>query len=99
VLKNPTKTNQVIYTLLGWGNELLFWLFLIGFNIGLINFLPIFITDGARILQITLNKFIKNQEKSKKIWLFINRLSLAVLLLIFIIPILNGLWKGILSIF
>lgn len=94
VLKNPTKTNQAIYTVLQWGNELLFWLFLIGFNIGLINFLPIFITDGARILQITLNKIIKNQVKSKKIWLFINRLSLAILLLIFIIPILTGIWNA-----
>ncbi len=99
VLKNPTKTNKVLYAILGWGNELFFWLFLIGFNIGLINFLPIFITDGARILQITLNKIIKNQVKSKKIWLFINRLSLAILLLIFIIPILTALWKSILSIF
>jgi membrane-associated protease RseP (regulator of RpoE activity) len=99
VLKNPTKANKALYTVLQWGNELFFWLFLIGFNIGLINFLPIFITDGARILQITLNKIIKNQAKSKKIWLFINRLSLAILLLIFIIPILTGLWKGILSIF
>ena len=99
VLKNPTQVNKALYTVLGWGNELFFWLFLIGFNIGLINFLPIFITDGARILQITLNKLIKNQDKSKKIWLFINRLSLGILLLIFIIPILTNIWNKIISIF
>lgn len=95
VLKNPTPANKAAYTFLGWVNELLFWLFLIGFNIGLINFLPIFITDGARMLQITLGKLIKDKAKSKKIWLFINKASLGILLLIFIIPILTSIWQAI----
>jgi len=95
VLKNPTQANKALYTILGWVNELFFWLFLIGFNIGLINFLPIFITDGARMLQITLNKLIKNQNKAKKVWLFINKASLGILLLIFIIPILTSIWNAI----
>ncbi|HJX05410.1 MAG TPA: site-2 protease family protein [Candidatus Nanoarchaeia archaeon] len=92
-LKNASAANKAWHAVLKWINELLFWLYLIGFSIGLFNFLPIFITDGARMLQISLNKMIKNQARAKKVWLFINKLSLLVLLLLFAIPIVTNIVK------
>jgi membrane-associated protease RseP (regulator of RpoE activity) len=96
-LKEPSAANKAWYAILQWIKELLFWLYLIGFSIGLFNFLPIFITDGARILQISLNRMIKDQSRAKKVWLFINKLSLLILLLLFIIPIVMNIVKSVSS--
>ncbi len=96
-LKNPSGINTAWHAVLLWIRELLFWLFLIGLNIGLINFLPIFITDGARMLQISLNRMIKDQEKAKKTWLFINRLGLLIIILLFLIPIIMRIFEGLSS--
>ncbi|KYK24817.1 hypothetical protein AYK26_02970 [Euryarchaeota archaeon SM23-78] len=96
-LKNPTPGNKVLHAVLLWIGELLFWLFLIGINIGLINFLPIFITDGARMLQISLRRIIKDKDNAKRVWLFINKFSLLILLLIIVIPIMINLFKWLIS--
>ena len=93
-LINPTLGNKVLYKVLTWIKDLLFWLFLIGINIGLINFFPIFITDGARMLQISLNRIIPDKEKAKKVWMFINKLSLLIIILLFLIPIIMNALKA-----
>ncbi|MBN1376771.1 site-2 protease family protein [Candidatus Woesearchaeota archaeon] len=54
-----------------WFKDLLRWLFFLNFAVGLINLLPIFATDGARMLKIFMDKIMK-KKKSDKIWFLIN---------------------------
>lgn len=89
-LKNPTLGNKIIFQILMWLVELFFWLAFIGFNIGLINFLPLFITDGARILQVLFNRLIKNKNFAKQLWLFINKLTVLIFILLIVIPIITN---------
>ncbi|MBN2052494.1 site-2 protease family protein [Candidatus Woesearchaeota archaeon] len=89
-MKNPGPANKIIFQLLTWLIELFFWLAFIGFNIGLINFLPIFITDGARILQVLFNRLIKNKAVAKQLWLFINKLTVLIFILLIFVPIITN---------
>ncbi|MFP4423995.1 MAG: site-2 protease family protein [Candidatus Woesearchaeota archaeon] len=75
------------YSILHWLNELFFWVWFISLNIGIINLFPIFITDGARMLHITLHRYIKNQKQAEKIWVNINKICLILLLMIVFIPV------------
>ncbi|MDP7476797.1 MAG: hypothetical protein QF655_04160, partial [Candidatus Woesearchaeota archaeon] len=60
--------------------------------IGLINLLPIFITDGARMLKIFFERIIPNKGKSMSLWLFFNWASLFSLLILVFLPLLR--WLG-----
>jgi len=55
-----------------WFKGLFRWLFMLNILIGLINLLPIYITDGARMLLIALQSSIKNKKKAIKVWSVIN---------------------------
>jgi len=64
-----------------WFKELFKWLFLLNFFIGLANLLPIFVTDGAKILQLAISNSMKNKEKAIKIWKFANALFLFLIVI------------------
>ena len=68
--------NQGILSILNWIRQMFGWLIFLSINIGLINLLPIFITDGARMLKIFVERIIPNKEKSMSVWMFINWISL-----------------------
>ncbi|MFT4243873.1 MAG: site-2 protease family protein [Candidatus Woesearchaeota archaeon] len=40
----------------------LFWFFLLNFGIGIMNLLPLWITDGGQILRVMLNKYISEEK-------------------------------------
>lgn len=84
------EKNKNIAPVFNWFKDLVYWLFLLNFFIGLINLLPIFITDGARMLQIALSKVIHKKENALKIWKLVN---ILFLLLIFI-GLLGNYLKG-----
>jgi len=63
-----------------WTKELIRWLFLLNFFIGLFNLLPLGIVDGGRIMKTMLEKLFKNKEKANKIWGFLSFFFLAILL-------------------
>lgn len=63
-----------------WTKDLIKWLFLLNFFIGLFNLLPLGIVDGGRILKTFLSKIISDQKKAGKIWGFISLFFLLLLL-------------------
>jgi Zn-dependent protease len=72
------KTGTAVFF---WFKGLFRWLFLLNFFIGLSNLLPIFITDGARMLQVALTDTISDRKKALKIWAAINWLFLGMIIL------------------
>lgn len=74
-----------------WFKGLFRWLFLLNFFVGLVNLLPIFITDGARMLQVFLASIIKDKKKAKKIWIKINAGFITLLLIGLLGPLIKTL--------
>ena len=57
------------------------WLFYLNFLIGLMNLLPLVITDGGRMLKVALEKLIPNKKKANKAALFVGFLFIFTILL------------------
>lgn len=91
-LRNDNFLNQILLKIINWFKQLLGWLAFLSLNIGLINLLPIFITDGARMLKIFFERIIPNKGKSMSLWLFFNWASLFSLLILVFLPLLR--WLG-----
>jgi len=72
-----------------WFKGLFKWLFLLNFFVGLVNLLPIFITDGARMLQVFLETIISNKKRAKKIWTRINAGFITLLLIGLLGPLIS----------
>ncbi|MEK6886308.1 MAG: site-2 protease family protein [Nanoarchaeota archaeon] len=64
-----------------WTKELIRWLFLLNFFIGLFNLLPLGIVDGGLMMGTLLKSTVKDEKKAKKVWSFISLLLLAILIL------------------
>ncbi|MCX6711182.1 MAG: site-2 protease family protein [Candidatus Woesearchaeota archaeon] len=69
------------YPVFAWFKGLFKWLFLLNFFIGLTNLLPIFITDGARMLQVALEDIITDKKKADRIWSVINWMFFALIVI------------------
>jgi len=85
-LKNDNILNKTLLNILNWFRQLFGWLAFLSLNIGLINLLPIFITDGARMLKVLFDRIIPNKDKSISVWLFINWVALFSLLILVFLP-------------
>ena len=66
-----------------WTKGLLKWLYFLNIAIGLMNLLPIIITDGGRMLKLAFEKTFRNQEKAKRAWSFLASIFLFTLLAAF----------------
>jgi membrane-associated protease RseP (regulator of RpoE activity) len=64
-----------------WFKGLFMWLYILNISIGLINLLPVYITDGAKMLLIAMKTSIKDQKKALKIWATINWLFVSLLII------------------
>ena len=64
-----------------WLKGMLKWLFYLNFLIGLMNLLPLVITDGGRMLKVALEKLIPNKKKANKAALFVGFLFIFTILL------------------
>tara|TARA_Y100000310_G_scaffold345853_1_gene471442 strand:- start:25736 stop:26932 length:1197 start_codon:yes stop_codon:yes gene_type:complete len=98
-LKNDNAMNAFLFKIIGWFNQFFGWLGFLSLNIGLINLLPIFITDGARMLKISLERLIPDRNRSISIWLFFNWVSVFSLLILVFLPLfrwLSSILNGIL---
>lgn len=89
ILKNDDIISTSLYKSLNWILNLLVWTAFLTFNIGLINLLPIFITDGARMLKIILDRYIKNKKLSMSIWMNLNWLCVLLILILLFLPLLR----------
>ncbi len=73
-----------------WGvfhlSNLLYWVFVLNIGIGLVNLLPLGPIDGGRMLQIVLNRKLKNQQAAAKLFGEVTYLSLFLLLANIIVP-------------
>lgn len=92
-LRNDNRLNQVLFNIVKWLSQLFGWLAFLSLNIGLINLLPIFVTDGARMLKLFFERTIKDKDKSTSVWLFFNWVSLSALLILVFLPFFR--WMGI----
>lgn len=92
-LKNDTPLNQALLSILNWVSKMFGWLAFLSLNIGLINLLPIFITDGARMLKIFFERIMPNKNRSMSVWLFINWVALFSLLILVFLPLFRWLAK------
>lgn len=85
-LKRDNIADKVLFSILSWLSQFFGWLGFLSLNIGLINLLPIFITDGARMLKIFFDKMIKDKSRSLSIWLFFNWVSVFSLFTLVFLP-------------
>jgi membrane-associated protease RseP (regulator of RpoE activity) len=87
-LKNEGIITKTIFRVVNWILTLLVWVAFLSLNIGLINLLPIFITDGARMLKVACDRFF-NKKLSMSIWLNINWLCVLLILILLFLPLLR----------
>jgi membrane-associated protease RseP (regulator of RpoE activity) len=79
ILREDYKNYNFAYISLLWIKELFFWLFLLSLGVAMFNLYPIYITDGARMLQASLDQRMKDKKKAKRIWSLINKTCLYVI--------------------
>ncbi len=92
-LKRDNVADKTLFSILSWLSQFFGWLGFLSLNIGLINLLPVFITDGARMLKIFIEKIIKDKSRSLSIWLFFNWISLFSLFILVFLPFFR--WLGV----
>ena len=71
---NFTAFESVVF----WITRLFFWIWLISFGIGLFNWLPLFITDGGRMVYVLAHKVLKDKKKAMNVWSKVNFLCLFI---------------------
>jgi membrane-associated protease RseP (regulator of RpoE activity) len=91
-LKNDNFLNQILFKIVDWFRQMFGWLAFLSLNIGLINLLPIFITDGARMLKIFIERIVPNKKMSMSVWLWLNWISVFSLLILLFLPFFR--WIG-----
>jgi membrane-associated protease RseP (regulator of RpoE activity) len=64
--------NEVFGTVFDWFLSLLRLVGLLNLIVALVNLMPLFITDGARMIQVLFEKLFKDIKKAKTYWLIIN---------------------------
>ncbi|MBI5391334.1 site-2 protease family protein [Candidatus Woesearchaeota archaeon] len=62
-----------------WLRGFLRWLYLLNFFIGLANLLPLGFVDGGRIMETLLHSSIGDENKARKVWVFIGMLCLFLI--------------------
>lgn len=91
-LRNDNALNRALLAILQWIAQLFGWLAFLSLNIGLINLLPMFITDGARMLKVLFERIIPDKDRSLSAWLFFNWASLIAILTLVFLPFFR--WLG-----
>ncbi len=63
-----------------WIKDLIKWFYYLNLIIGLMNLLPLMITDGGRMLKTALKKIIKDSKKADKLWAMVGFIFIFTLL-------------------
>jgi membrane-associated protease RseP (regulator of RpoE activity) len=82
----PGILHQLGFSVGNWLSELFLWLYFISINLGLVNLFPIFITDGARMLQTAVPKLVKDKKRSFAVWKIINQFCVLLILVLLLLP-------------
>ena len=64
-----------------WIKDLFKWLLLFNFMVGIINMVPLFITDGGQMLRLALIRILGNEQKANKATLVVSILFGGILLI------------------
>lgn len=80
-LEPKQETSKAYFSFMMWLRQLFFWLFALSLGIGLFNLLPLGPIDGGRMLLVGLGTFVKDENKTKRIFAFISFLSLLFILI------------------
>jgi membrane-associated protease RseP (regulator of RpoE activity) len=67
--------------ILYWFKWLFWWLYLLNISIGFVNLLPIYITDGGKMLLIAFTSFSSDRKKAIKYWHYINLLFVLLVVI------------------
>jgi len=92
-ITQPKQGLSIPYAIFNWLIELFFWLSFISLNIGLINLFPIFITDGARILKVSIDRIVKDKKRAFNIWKNINVIAIFIILLLLFLPLFRNIFS------
>ncbi|MFH1408938.1 MAG: site-2 protease family protein [Nanoarchaeota archaeon] len=65
-----------------WVKGLIRFMILLNFLIGLANFIPIFMTDGAQMFRVALLESMKNKKRAIAIWYWLNMVFVALLIIL-----------------
>jgi len=76
---NKTGLLKYLVIFLFWLTKLFNWVFLLSIGIGLANLLPLGPVDGGRIAYSLILSFVKDENKTKKIWLGITYFILLLI--------------------
>jgi membrane-associated protease RseP (regulator of RpoE activity) len=71
------KSGKVLY----WFKWLFWWLYILNISIGFVNLLPIYITDGGKMLLIAFQSFCSDKKKVLKFWHYINLLFVLLVVI------------------
>lgn len=79
-VKIKDGVNKTLYYIYKWIRDLLKWLGEISLAVGLMNLLPMSITDGGQMFNLMFSKVFKNNKKAQKIAVLISMLFIAIIL-------------------
>ena len=82
--KNEARVKEEYKSFAGtffWIKDLLKWMYMLNLLIGLVNLLPIFITDGAKMLYTAIESIVKNKKKALSLWSAINLLFVLLIII------------------
>ncbi|MBS3134991.1 site-2 protease family protein [Candidatus Woesearchaeota archaeon] len=75
------KNKNLGTSFFGWFIELLRWLWIISFGVGLFNLLPLGPVDGGKMLMVGLSYFTKDENKIKTFWKYISFFVLGLIVI------------------
>jgi membrane-associated protease RseP (regulator of RpoE activity) len=78
------RYGEFLLKVLFWIQILFFWVFVANLGVGLFNLLPFGPLDGGRMFLISLLHFTKDEKKSKRIFLWVSLLFLALIVILLI---------------
>jgi hypothetical protein len=84
--------SRLMFNIFLWIKNLLQWIFVLSFGIGLANLLPLGPVDGGRMLQIALQKLYGNKIKADIMWKKISLFFLFILGVDILFPIIKALF-------
>ena len=88
----PKKGLETLYAVYEWFLGLCYWTWMLSFLIGIMNLLPIFITDGGRIVHTSMKKILGDEKKALKASVYINGLITICFLVLIIGSLIK--WVG-----
>lgn len=87
-IRNERRVNKEYESFGGaffWLKGLIKWFYLLNIVIGLMNLLPLIITDGGRMLKTALEKIFNDTKKADKVWKFVGSIFIFTLLFALIV--------------